>query len=460
MNVKSKFQRNLFRKLSLLAFFCSLSAALMAQTKTISGVVKASDNGEQLIGVTVVVKGTTTGTVTNIDGKYTIKTDAGSILVYSMVGMKSVEAKVGENSVINVVLSTDVKTLEQVVVTGYSSQKKADLTGAVTVVDIDDLKKATANNPIQALQGRAPGVNITTDGSPSGSGISVRIRGIGTLNNNDPMYVVDGVPTKQGMHELNPNDIESIQVLKDASAASIYGSRAANGVIIITTKKAKEGQLKVNASARTSFSWYGNKMDMLDTEGYGRAMWQAYVNSGKDPNSNNVLYQYDWAKNASGVAVLNKITLPDYLDATQKMRTANTDWYKEITQNAVSQSYDVSVLRGSDKGNTMFSLNYTNNDGIIKTTNFERYSARINSDTKLLNNKLVIGENLSLNKTKETTDPGVMDLTFQTLPLIPVHTVDGIGWGGPVSGMNDRQNPVRLLEDNKTEPLRLFTIVW
>lgn len=463
MNVKSKFQRNLFRKLSLLAFFCSLSAALMAQTKTISGVVKASDNGEQLIGVTVVVKGTTTGTITNIDGKYTIKTDAGSTLVFSMVGMKSVEAKVGEKSVINVVLSTDVKTLEQVVVTGYSSQKKADLTGAVTVVDIDDLKKATANNPIQALQGRAPGVNITTDGSPSGSGISVRIRGIGTLNNNDPMYVVDGVPTKQGMHELNPNDIESIQVLKDASAASIYGSRAANGVIIITTKKAKEGQLKVNASARTSFSWYGNKMDMLDTEGYGRAMWQAYVNSSKDPNSNNVLYQYDWAKNASGVAVLNKITLPDYLDAAQTMRTANTDWYKEITQNAVSQSYDVSVLRGTDKGNTMFSLNYTNNDGIIKTTNFERYSARINSDTKLLNNKLVIGENLSLNKTKETTDPGVMDLTFQTLPLIPVHTVDGIGWGGPVSGMNDRQNPVRLLEDNKQnhyDYLRLFGNVY
>ncbi|MDP4269591.1 MAG: TonB-dependent receptor, partial [Bacteroidota bacterium] len=423
----------------------------MAQTKTITGVVTSSEDGEKLIGVTVVVKGTTLGTVTDLNGKYSIKVNENSTLVFSMVGMRPVEAKVGNRSVINVLISPDVKALEQVVVTGYSSQRKADLTGAVTVVDMDELKKVTASNPIQALQGRAPGVVITNDGSPSGSGVTVRVRGISSLNDagNNPLYVIDGVATQAGMHELNPNDIESIQVLKDASAATIYGSRASSGVIIITTRKAKEGQLKVDASIRLSSSWYGDKMSMLDSQGYGKAMWQAYVNDGKDPNSNNVLYNYDWSKNANGVPVLNKITLPTYLDAAQTMLTSNTNWFKEITQNALSQSYDVAISRGTDKGNTMFSLNYTNNDGIIKTTNFERYSARLNSDTKLLNNKLVVGENLSLNKTSEVQDPGVMDLTFQTLPLIPVHTVDGIGWGGPVSGMNDRQNPVRLLEDNK-----------
>jgi len=464
MNEKSKFRGNMLRKLKLLALFCSFSVVMMAQTKTISGVVTSSEDKETLIGVAVMVKGGTTGTVTDINGRYTISVpNNDAVLVFSMIGMKKQELTAGANAVLNVVLSPNLKVIDEVVVTGYSAQKKADLTGAVTVVDVDDLKRVTANNPIQALQGRAPGVNISTDGSPSGSGITVRIRGIGTLNNNDPLYVIDGVPTQGGMHEMNPNDIESIQVLKDASAASIYGSRAASGVIIITTKKAKKGQLQVNLGARTSLSWYNSKISMLDAQGYGKALWQANVNSGKDPNTNNVLYSFDSTTDANGNPVLMKVNLPAYLNSTQTMKTANTDWFKEITQNALSQSYDMSVLRGTDKGNTMFSLNYTNNNGIIKTTNFERFSARINSDTKLLNDKLTIGENLTLNKTGEVQDPGVMDLTFQTLPIIPVHTVDGIGWGGPVSGMNDRQNPVRLLEDNKQNKynyMRLFGNVY
>jgi TonB-dependent SusC/RagA subfamily outer membrane receptor len=240
MNKKSKFRGNMLRKLKLLALFCSFSVVIMAQTKTISGVVTSSEDKETLIGVAVMVKGGATGTVTDINGKYTISvSNNDAVLVFSMIGMKKEEVKVGTNPVLNVVLSPDSKFIDEVVVTGYSTQKKADLTGAVTVVDVNELKKTSANNPMQALQGRAAGVDITTDGSPSGSGTTVRIRGIGTLNNNDPLYVIDGVPTKSGMHELNSSDIESIQVLRDASAASIYGSRAGNGVIIITTKKGK-----------------------------------------------------------------------------------------------------------------------------------------------------------------------------------------------------------------------------
>jgi TonB-linked SusC/RagA family outer membrane protein len=474
MNEKIKFQRNMLRKLKLLAIFCSFSFALMAQTKTISGVVTSAEDKESLIGVSVMIKGTSTGTVTDINGKYTISVpNNDAILVFSMIGMKKTELKAGTNPILNVVLSSDSKIIDEVVVTGYSSQKKADLTGAVTVVDVDELKKVTSNNPIQALQGRAPGVNITTDGSPSGSGTTVRIRGIGSIGSNiDPLYVIDGVPTQGGMHEMNPNDIESIQVLKDASAASIYGSKAANGVIIITTQKAKEGQLQVNFGVRASMSYYDSKTPMLNTQEFGQVMWQAKINDGNpNPDGSGYGYSFITGKNADGTPKLLQVLDPTrvYLDNDptksyyQTMKVANTDWFKEITQNALSQSYDLSVLRGTNKGNTMFSMNYTNNDGIIKTTNFERFSARINSDTKLLDGKLVIGENLTLNKTGEVQDPGVMDLTFQTLPIIPVHTIDGIGWGGPVAGMNDRQNPVRLLDDNKQNKynyMRLFGNVY
>ena len=193
-----------------------------------------TNRGEPVIGASVVQKGTSNGTVTDIDGNFTFTAPQSATLVVSYVGYKSVEVKAGVG--IKVQLQTNASELNEVVVTGYTTQRKADLTGAVSVVSVDELAKQNENNPMKALQGRVPGMNISADGSPSGSA-TVRIRGIGTLNNNDPLYIIDGVPTKAGMHELNGSDIESIQVLKDASSASIYGSRAANGVIIITTKK-------------------------------------------------------------------------------------------------------------------------------------------------------------------------------------------------------------------------------
>lgn len=457
MNVKSKFQCNVLRKLSLLALFCSFSFAMMAQTKTITGVVTSSEDGEKLIGVTVVIKGTTTGSVTNIDGKYSLPIkDNDATLVFSMVGMKSTEVKLNGKSVVNVVLAPDIKTLEQVVVTGYSSQKKADLTGAVAVVDVAEMKKVSTANPMQALQGKVAGMVVTSDGSPSGSGTTIRIRGIGTINDNNPLYVIDGVPTKEGLNQLNPNDIESVQVLKDASSATIYGSRAANGVIIITTKKAKQG-IKISANTRNSISWYSNRMKVLDANGYGRALWQAKVNDGLNPNANSVKYSFDWNGNYSN-PVLNEVILPEYLDDAKTMKTANTDWFKEISQMAISQNYDVSLMNGTEKGSSMFSIDYTKNDGIVRTTNFERLSARLNTDYKLLDGKLVVGENFSLSRSSEVGN-NVQDPALQALPIIPVHTVDGIGWGGPVGGMNDRQNPVRLLMDNKQNNginLRLF----
>lgn len=450
MNRNTNLANSVWRKLSLLTLLCVFSFALFAQTKTVSGIVKSSDDGQPLVGVAVQLKGAKTGSITDLNGKYTINVKSNdAILVFSMIGMTTTEIKVGDKSFLNVVLMPDVKVLEQVVVTGYTTQKKADLTGAVTVVEPGAITAgANTANPMESLQGRIPGVSITSDGSPSGNSTNILIRGIGTINSNAPLYVIDGVPTTDGMQVVNPNDIESLQVLKDASAASIYGSRAANGVIIITTKKAKDGQLKISASTQQSYSWYNTVMHVLNAQQYGQCLWQANVNAGQNPNNNSVDYSFDWNNNYSN-PVLNKVIIPDYIDAAKTMKSADTKWFNEITRMAHSQNYNVSIMNGSDKGHTMFALDYTNNDGIVITTNFTRYSARLNSDYKLLNGKMTIGENITLNHSSEVVDQGAENLALQALPIIPVHTVNGSGWGGPYGGMNDRMNPVLEMELNK-----------
>ena len=213
-----------------------------------------------------------------------------------------------------VMLKEDSKQLQEVVVTGYTTQRKADLTGAISTVSVDEMAKQNENNPMKALQGRVPGMNISADGNPSGAA-TVRIRGNGSLEHNDPLYIIDGVPTTAGMHELNGNDIESIQILKDAASASIYGSRAANGVIIITTKKGKEGKIKVNF----------NKIETMNASEWGRAFWQANVNDGINPSNNNLGYSYDWSYDQNGNPVLNKMTMNMYLDENGTVRAGDTD---------------------------------------------------------------------------------------------------------------------------------------
>ena len=349
----------------------------------------------------------------------------------------------------NVVLQEAANDLNEVVVTGYTTQRKADLTGAISVVSVDDIAKQNENNPIKALQGRVPGMNISADGSPSGTA-TVRIRGIGTLNNNDPLYIVDGIPTKAGMHELNGNDIESIQVLKDAASASIYGSRAANGVIIITTKKGKEGKIKVDFDGSIAVSTYAHKMKVLNAKEYGQVMWQAYVNDGMDPNTNGLGYRYDWGYNAQGTPVLNGVSMKKYLDDAGTTPAADTDWFDETTRTGVIQQYNVSVSNGSDKGSSFFSLGYYKNLGIIKTSDFNRFSARMNTEYKLLKNKmLTVGEHFTLNRTSEVQAPGgFLQNVLQFNPSLPIYTEDG-NYAGPVGGYPDRYNPVAVLERNK-----------
>ena len=424
-----------------------ISTVAFAQTEQVSGTV-TDNSGEPIIGATILVVGQSgNGTVTDIDGNFTLQAKPGSTLSISYIGYKNQEVKAGKG--LKIVLEDESKLLNEVVVTGYTTQRKADLTGAISVVSVDELAKQNENNPIKALQGRVPGMNISADGSPSGTA-TVRIRGIGTLNNNDPLYIVDGVPTKAGMHELNGNDIESIQVLKDAASASIYGSRAANGVIIITTKKGKEGKIKVDFDGSIAVSTYAHKMKVLNAKEYGQVMWQAYVNDGMDPNTNGLGYRYDWGYNAQGTPVLNGISMKKYLDDAGTTPAADTDWFDETTRTGVIQQYNVSVSNGSDKGSSFFSLGYYKNLGIIKTSDFNRFSARMNTEYKLLKNKmLTVGEHFTLNRTSEVQAPGgFLQNVLQFNPSLPIYTEDG-NYAGPVGGYPDRYNPVAVLERNK-----------
>ena len=435
---------------TLLMSICLLlvSAVSFAQVEEASGNV-TDNSGEPVIGATVTVVGGqgNAGTVTDIDGNFTVQVQSGSKLSISFMGYKTQVVKAAKG--LRIVLEEDAKLLNEVVVTGYTTQRKADLTGAISVVSVDEIAKQNENNPIKALQGRVPGMNITADGSPSGTA-TVRIRGIGTLNNNDPLYIVDGVPTKAGMHELNGNDIESIQVLKDAASASIYGSRAANGVIIITTKKGKEGKVKVDFDGSISVSTYAHKMDVLNAKEFGQVMWRAYMNDGMDPNTNGLGYSYDWSYNEQGNPVLNGISMKKYLDDAGTTPAADTDWFDETTRTGVVQQYNVSVSKGSDKGSSFFSLGYYKNLGIIKHSDFNRFSARMNTEYKLLkNNCLTVGEHFTVNRTSEVAAPGgFLQNVLQFNPSLPIYTEDG-NYAGPVGGYPDRYNPVAVLERNK-----------
>ncbi len=432
---------------------CSLNVWATPQVddgKTqITGLV-TDEEGIPILGATVRERGTTNATVTDSEGNFSMMVSPGAVLQVSYIGYADQRTPVANKSHVDIVLQESQGMLSEVVVTGYTTQRKVDLTGAVSVVNVNEMQKEGENNPIKALQGRVPGMYVTADGNPSGSA-TVRIRGIGTMNNNDPLYIIDGVPTTAGMHELNGNDIESIQVLKDASSASIYGSRAANGVIIITTKKGKKGKLSINLDASVSASFYQTKLQMMNTEQYGQTLWQANVNDGYNPNANVTGYRFDWGYDSSGYPVLYGMSLPKYLDSENTIATsAGTDWFDEITRTGVVQQYNVSVTNGTENGSYFFSLGYYKNDGLIKYTNFERISARMNAEYNLIGKILSVGENFTLNRTSEVQAPAnVISDAMISLPMIPVHTVDGTGWGGPSTTMPDRQNIARVVYDNK-----------
>ncbi|KAA2242749.1 TonB-dependent receptor [Chitinophaga agrisoli] len=423
---------------------CCMAAAGFSQQRRLSGTVSEKSSHSPLPGVTVRT-GSQVAT-TDSSGRFSINATPDEPLIFSFLGMQTLTMKAPGSGQLSVSLEQSINDLNQVVVTGYQVQKKADLTGAVSAVNLTEIKDIPVGNPVKALQGRVPGVSITTDGAPSG-GATVRIRGIGTLGNNDPLYVIDGIPTKRGMQELNPDDIASFQVLKDASSATIYGSRAANGVIIITTKRARKGFSRIDVNASTSLQYYTSRLKTLNAEQRGERYWRAAVNDKSDPNANQI-YQFDWNKDFNN-PVLNKVILPEYIDAAKTMKPANTYWYGEIDQPALIQSYSLALSNGGERGNSLFSVSYYDNKGIVDGTHTQKATARFNSDYSFWDGRLKVGENLSATYIKDVLIP-INDVLFTALvqqPIVPVHTIDG-GWGGPAPGMTDRQNPVRLIADN------------
>lgn len=430
----------------LLGFFLAFSQ-LFAQTRTVNGTVTDEAN-EPIPGVNVLVKGTTSGTVTDVEGQYRITLPASAeALIFSFVGYVSQEITVGNQSAIDTQMLTDAQQLSEIVVTGYTSQNKKDLTGAVSVVEIEDVQSFPVAGADEMLEGRVAGVNVISSNSPGGS-TAVRIRGFSTIRNNDPLYVIDGVPTTSGINLINPNDIESMQVLKDASSASIYGSRAANGVVIITTKKGKSETPSINIRSYAGVQQAFNLPNMLSAQEYGDMLWQANLNDGKVPAS-------DIYGNGPNPVV------PSFLNADQTIPSANTDWLDEIFEPAFIQSHFVDFAKGSDKAHSFLSLGYFDQDGILQHTDFKRVTLRLNSDYKLFD-RLTIGENLSVAhswQTATTTNSVLGSVVYDAMrfpSIVPVHDINGNFGGNP---LNDVQNPAGKLyrnKDNDQLRLRLF----
>ena len=435
--------------LLVLMFLCS--SYIQSQNIEVKGVVKSTSDNESLPGVSILVKSTSNGTMSGLDGDYTLhNVPQDAILVFSYLGYKTQEISVKGRTTIDVKLADDSQLLDEVVAVGYRTERKADLTGAVSVVDVKDMMSESGNNPIKNLQGRIPGMQVSSDGNPSGSA-NVVIRGGSSWNNSDPLYIIDGVPSTAGMHELNSNDIESVQVLRDASAASIYGSRAANGVIIVTTKKGKSGVMSVNFDAYLTASFYGKKLEVLNSKQYAEALGRANINDGTNPNSNNLGIVYDLSKDNNGHTSINNIYYPEYLGNGMNVKPADTNWFDEISQTGILQSYNLSVSNGTDKSSSFFSLGYLDNGGIIKNTDFSRFSVRLNNDYKLLDGLVTIGENFTLNRTSEVSQPyQIQEAAFIAVPFLPTDA------SGTVNGTPDRQNPARLVYDNKDNRYRYW----
>ncbi len=455
---------------------CTLAVLLlagltaMAQQMQVTGTVVDKATGETIIGASVVEAGTQNGVITDFDGKFTLSVSPDAQITISYIGYKPVTVKAAPT--LEIAMEEDNEMLDEVVVTGYSTQRKADLTGSVSVVSVDELQTISDPDPMRALQGKVPGMTITANGSPSGVG-TVRIRGIGSFNSSqDPLYIVDGVPTTRALNSLNASDIESMQVLKDAASASIYGSRASNGVIIITTKQGKKGdKIKVDFSANLTAQFYTSQsmMKLLNASGYATAMAQAALNDGLDP----VAYASNYglnlnAANGTPITVWNPATssyvdytvnglYDGYINQNRTMRYSDTDWLDAITRTGFAQNYDVSVSKASDKSSTMFSLGYKKNNGIIKYTDFQNISARMNSSYNI-NKYLTVGENFTVTYTSQV-DVAPMENALKMSPIVPVYEEDGKTFSGPVGSMSDRQNPLREAYHNKDNSLdywRLF----
>lgn len=366
---------------------CVLGMNAQETSNTISGTVVTVGN-EPLIGVSVLIKGTGKGTITDVDGRFVIKAEKGQSLEFHYMGYNPKTVLVGDEKMMNIVLKEDQVLLDDVVVIGYGTQKKSDLTGSLSSVKAEDLVKTGNANVTQALQGKAAGVYVTSNSGTPGAGATIRIRGYGSISTDlTPLYVVDGQPMQESsVNAINPADIENLEVLKDASATAIYGSRGANGVVLITTKRGKAG--KTNVAFNASFGWDSaiNRVKMMNSDQLYGFLQEAYDNDGlRMPRNITRLYTLD----GEGLGPVNEYGEPTDINVY------DTDWWDETTRTAFKQNYSLSVSGGTKKLTSHFSIGYLTQEGIIMTSDYSRITLRTNNEYKF-NDWITIGQTLGV----------------------------------------------------------------
>lgn len=400
-----------------------LPLCVSAQQINVQGTVKDAVGG--VPGASVIVKGTTDGTIADIDGKFSINVPAGAVLEVSCIGYVTVEVPAGNGQTpLTIVLNEDTELLEEVVVVGYGTMKKSDLTGAVAAVNSDKIKDSPAANVGQALQGKVAGVQIIDSGSP-GSNVNIKVRGLGSINNCDPLVVIDGVPTDLGLNAINTEDIERIDVLKDASATAIYGSRGANGVVMVTTKRGKSGNGKISVNANFSLQTPTNVPQMLNAAQYAQLSNEMMANSGRNTNP-------DWADPAS--------------------LGAGTNWLGELLGTGRLQKYNVSYSGGNDKTNYYVSGGFLDQTGVVRNVGYRRFTFQSNSDTQV-RRWLKMSTNITFSTDTKSSGSYSIGDTMNALPVFAVKDADG-EWTGPEGNAEwygSVRNPIGTTEVNKSE---------
>lgn len=400
------------------------------ETITITGNVK-TQTGEPLPGVNVLVEGTINGTITDLEGNYSLSNvKSTDTILFSFVGMKTLREEVNGRTIINAILEEEVLDFDEIVVIGYGTMKKSDLTGAISTVETDDLNTTPEPSISDVLQGKAAGIHVISSGTP-GSDATIRIRGVGTINDNDPLIVIDGFPTDAGLNQINMNDIESLQILKDASATAIYGSRGANGVIIITTKNGTPNKSSINFDYYYGIQQPTNMVEMLNAEEFSTLHNEMMENANQGKN-------------------------PAFADPSSLGE--GTNWVNEMISPASMQNVSLSFSKGTDKSTYYISGNYFDQDGIVLNTNFKRYVLQFNAETCLFD-RLRIGNNITLNHDIKTSGDYNMKNILMALPTQDVYNADGTYAGPEESAIwsGDIRNPVgaATLTENSTKGYNL-----
>ena len=412
----------------LLIICMALPITAVAQKTAVTGIV-TDQNGDAIIGATVMEKGTTNGTATDLDGNFSINANPQGILLVSYVGYDPQEVKINGRSHIEVSLKENDLVLDEVVVVGYGTMKKSDMTGAISSINGSELAKRSTTNPAEALQGKIAGVNIMKSGGNAGAGVSVKIRGVKTFGDNEPLYIIDGFPGD--INAVNPQDIQSLEVLKDGAAAAIYGSVAANGVVLVTTKSGSKGDTKVDFSTYVSWTQIANKMEFLNADEYKQVHRQMYENWNGHVGKHMDIYDES-----------SKLSLPDYIT---KNTGVDTNWPDEMTRTGFSQNYMVSVRGGSDFGRYSFSYNHADDKGIFLGNNFRQDNARV----KVNASKYIFDfeANLAFKYTKSEQPQYQIKEMYMLSPLVPVYDENN-EYGFGLTNFDGMPNNRNVMADN------------